>query len=193
MIEIVSTYWIKIFITLVIFIVLIVLFLKNSDAKSNISAAELLKKELDRLGDSYIVFDNVIVQSDRGMLHISHVVVSPYGVFVITLCDLRGKISGHRDDREWIVKGRGVNDTILNPLWENRKHINALEKKLGSQPFIPAVVFAHARLINDFGPIAVCVGQLQKFFIGYTKRLISLDDLESVVGILNEDVDQSLR
>ena len=152
----------------------------------------MVKKELDRLDDSYIVFDNVIVQSDRGMSHISHVVVSPYGVFVITLCDLRGKISGHRDDQEWIVKGRGVNDTILNPLWENRKHINALEKKLGSQPFIPAVVFTHAKLINDFGPIAVCVRQLQKFFMGYTRRLIDNDGLELVVDILNEGTDRPL-
>ena len=190
MIEIVSAYWIKIFITLVIFIALIVLFLKNSGANSNISAAELVKKELDRLSDSYLVFDDVVVQSERGMLNISHLVVSPYGVFVITLCDLRGKISGHQDDREWIVKGRGVNDTILNPLWENRKHINALEKKLGPQPFIPAVVFTHAKLIDDFGPIALCVGQLQKFFVGYTKALIDLDNFKSVVAILNECVDQ---
>jgi len=192
MIEIVSVYWIKIFVTLVIFIALIVLFLKNSGAKSNISAAELVKNELDLLGHSYVVFDNVVVQSDRGMSQISHVVVSPYGVFVLTLCDLRGKISGHRDDREWIVKGRGVSDTILNPLWENRKHINALEKKLGSQPFISAVVFTHAKLINDFGPIAVCVGQLQKFFMGYTRRLIDHDDLELVIDILNEGTDRPL-
>ena len=192
MIETVSVYWIKIFVTLVMFIALIVLFLKSSGVKSNISGAELVKKQLNRLGDSYTVFDNVIVQSDRGMLHISHVVVSPYGVFVITLCDLRGKISGHKDDREWIVKGRGVSDTILNPLWENRKHINALEKKLGSQPFISAVVFTHAKLINDFGPIAMYIGQLQKFFMGYTRRLIDHNDLELVVDILNEGTDRPL-
>ena len=192
MIEIVTAYWIKIFVTLVIFITLVVLFLQNIYAKSSISATELVKKELDRLDDSYIVFDNVIVQSDRGMLQISHVVVSPYGVFVLTLCDLRGKISGHRGDQEWIVKGRGVSDTILNPLWENRKHINALEKKLGSQPFIPAVVFTHAKLINDFGPIAMYIGQLQKFFMGYTRRLIDHNDLELVVDILNEGTDRPL-
>jgi len=190
MIEIVSAYWIKIFITLVIFIALIILFLKNSGANSNISAAELVKKELDRLSDSYLVFNDVVVQSERGMLNISHLVVSPYGVFVITLCDLRGKISGHKGDQEWIIKGRDVNDTILNPLWENRKHVNALEKKLGLQPFIPAVVFTHAKLIDDFGPIAVYVGQLQNFFSRYKRTLIDSDDLESVVSILNEGANQ---
>ena len=190
MIDIATAYWIKVFFLLVIFIALIILFLRNSGSKANISGTELVKNELNQLGNSYIVFNDVIVQSDRGMSHISHVVVSPYGVFVLTLCDLRGKISGHRDDREWIVKGRGVSDTILNPLWENRKHINSLEKKLGSQPFIPAVVFTHAKLINDFGPIAVCVGQLQKFFMGHTRSLINLDNLESVVAILNEGMEQ---
>jgi hypothetical protein len=191
MIEIVSVYWVKIFATLVVFITFIVLFLNSSNAKSNIYATELVKKELDQLGDSYIVFDNVTVQSDRGMSLISYVVVSPYGIFVVTLCDLRGKISGHRDDREWMFKGKGVSDTILNPLWENRKHVNALEKKLGSQPFIPAVIFTHAKLVDDFGSIAVCVDQLQFFFSKYKRTLIDSDDLESVVSVLNENTNQT--
>ena len=190
MIEIVSVYWVKIFATLVVFITFIVLFLNSSNAKSNIYATELVKKELDQLDDSYIVFDNVTVQSDRGMSLISYVVVSPYGIFVVTLCDLRGKISGHRDDKEWMFKGKGVSDTILNPLWENRKHVNALEKKLGSQPFIPAVVFTHAKLVDDFGSIAVCVDQLQNFFSKYKRSLIGSDDLESVVSVLNENINQ---
>ena len=188
MVEIFSIYWVKIFATLVVFITFIVLFLNSIDAKPNVSAAELVKKELDQLDDSYIVFDNITVQSDRGMSLISYVVVSPYGIFVITLCDLRGKISGDRDDREWMFKGKGVSYTILNPLWENRKHVNALEKKLGSQPFISAVVFTHAKLVDDFGPIAVRVDQLQFFFQGHTKRLIEQDSLESVVRALNENV-----
>ena len=188
MIDLDTVYWIKISATLAVFVALIILFLRNSSSRSNIPGADLLKKELDRLGDSYTTFDDVIVQSDRGMLHISHVVVSLYGIFVITLCERRGKISGHRGDQEWILKSEGIKDAIVNPLWENRKHVNALEKKIGSQSFIPLVVFTHAKLVDDFGPIAVRVDQLQFFFQGHTKRLIEQDSLESVVRILNESV-----
>ena len=186
MVEIISVYWVKIFATLLIFSDLITLLLKNNGLRLNISAVELMKQELDRLDESYIVFDNVSIRSDRGMLYISYVVVSLYGVFVVTRCDLRGKVSGHKDDREWILKGRGVNDTILNPIWENRKQINALEKKIGPQPFIPVIVFTNAQLIDDFGPMIVHLDHLQKFFKGYARTLINPKDLDLIVNTLNE-------
>ncbi|SVB78031.1 uncharacterized protein METZ01_LOCUS230885, partial [marine metagenome] len=155
MIEVVTAYWIKIFATLVVFFILIIFFLRNGNAKSRISGAELVTRELGRLGENYKIFHDVIVRSERGMLHIDYVVVSSHGVFVLTRCDLSGKIFGNKDDREWKVKTKGVEDTILNPLWENRKHINALEKKIGPRPFIPGVIFTNAKLVDDFGPIVV--------------------------------------
>ncbi len=186
MLEIITAYWIKIAATFVVFIVLIILFLRDSVGKSNISGAELVKKELNRLDERYVVFDNVTVQAERGMLTIPYTVVSPDGVFVVTLCDLPGKISGNKDEREWQIKGRGVSDTILNPLWENRKHINALEKKLGPRPFIPVVVFTHAKLANNFGPIAVRVDQLLNFFSGHTGTTMRPDSQKSVIAALRE-------
>ena len=189
MLEIITVYWIKILATLGVFCVLIILFLRSSFKNSKTPGAELVKKELDLLGENYKVFSNVIIKSDRGMLRIDYVVVSKYGVFVLTRCDLVGKISGHKNDRDWKIKAKDTDDTILNPLWENREHINALEREIGSQPFIPAVVFTHAKLVNDFGPIAVNVGQLQSFFFRYRKMLITLDNLGSVIIVLNEITD----
>ena len=189
MIEVVTAYWIKIFATLVVFFILIIFFLRNGNAKSRISGAELVTRELGRLGENYKIFHDVIVRSERGMLHIDYVVVSSHGVFVLTRCDLSGKIFGNKDDREWKVKTKGVEDTILNPLWENRKHINALEKKIGPRPFIPGVIFTNAKLVDDFGPIVVSVGQLRSFFSRYKTALLQLNDLESVVDILNEFTD----
>ena len=113
MIEIITAYWIEIFATLVVFVALILLFLRNGSGRSNISGRERVKRELDRLNEKYVVFDNVIVQAERGMMTIPHAVVSPYGVFVITLCDLPGKISGNKDEREWQIKARGASDIIL--------------------------------------------------------------------------------
>ncbi len=186
MIEIITAYWIEIFVTLVVFVALIILFLRNGSGRSNISGRERVKRELDRLNEKYVVFDNVIVQAERGMMTIPHAVVSPYGVFVITLCDLPGKISGNKDEREWQIKARGASDIILNPLWENRKHINALEKKLGPRPFIPVVVFTHAKLANNFGPIALRVGQLRNFFSEHTGASMHLDSQKSAIAVLSE-------
>ena len=186
MIEITVVYWIKILTTLVIFSILIVVFLRRGNKRLKVSGVELVEVELCRLGENYKVFNNLIIKLEQGMLRIDHVVASSYGVFVLTRCDRVGKISGHKNDREWKVKSIGGEDTILNPIWENRKHINALEKKIGSRPFIPVVVFTHAKLLDDFGPITVNVGHLHKFFIKHTKILVRNDDLERLANILNK-------
>ena len=85
------------------------------------------------------------------------------------------------------VKARGDNGTILNPLWENRKHINALEKRLNlNLSFIPVIVFTYAKLVNDFGPTALYLDQIQNVFARHTKLLVNQADQESITAILEE-------
>ena len=187
MLEIVSLYWIKIFATFVVFIVLIIFFIRSGSEQSSTSGTILIRSELDRLDENYKVFSNVMVHTERGISHIPYVVVCPYGIFVITCCHYVGKVSGHENEPEWNIKTRGIKETILNPLWENRKHINALEKKLGLElPFIPLVIFTYSKLINDFGPAAIRVRRLNDFFSGYGKTLISQADQNSVMNTLKE-------
>ena len=187
MIEVITVYWIKVLVTLAVIFVLIIFLLRNSERKSSDFGALLIEKELSRLNKDYKIFKNLIVKSENGMLQIHYVVISPHGVFVITRCDHVGRISGDKGDREWNVKARGDNGTILNPLWENRKHINALEKRLNLKlSFIPVIVFTYAKLVNDFGPTALYLDQIQKVFARYTKLLVSQSDQESITAILEE-------
>ncbi|MDP6527214.1 MAG: hypothetical protein QGH15_23915, partial [Kiritimatiellia bacterium] len=69
---------------------------------------------------------------------------------------------------------------------ENRKHINTLEKNIGSYPFIPLVVFPHAKLMGDFGSYVVRTRQLQHFFAGYTKVVLKPEDREAIIRALKE-------
>ena len=187
MIEVITVYWIKILATLSVIFVFILFLLRNSDRKSSDSGALLVEKELSRLNKDYKIFKNLVIKSESGMLQIHYVVVSTHGVFVITRCDHVGKISGNKGAREWKVKARGDNGTILNPLWENRKHINALEKRLNlNLSFIPVIVFTYAKLVNDFGPTALYLNQIQKVFARYTKSLVSQADQDLITAILEE-------
>ena len=187
MIEVITVHWIKILVTLAVIFVILVFLLRNPDRKLNDSGALLVEKELSRLNKDYKIFKNLIIKLESGMLQIHYVVVSPHGVFVITRCDHVGRISGNKGDREWNVKARGDKGTILNPLWENRKHINALEKRLNLKlSFIPVIVFTYAKLVNDFGPTALYLDQIQKVFARYTKLLVSQSDQESITAILEE-------
>ncbi|MBT3515536.1 MAG: NERD domain-containing protein [Nitrospina sp.] len=187
MLEVVALYWTKIFVTLVVFVVLIIFFIRSGREQSSISGSILVRNELDLLNDNYTVFCNVNIPTERGMTQIPYVVVSPFGIFVMTCCYHVGKISGRESDQEWNIKNRGINETMTNPLWENRKHINDIEKKIDLElHYIPLIVFTYSKLVNDFGPAVVRVGRLRDFFASYEKTLVSQADQKSVINILKE-------
>ena len=186
MIEIITAYGVKVFAVLVIFVALTALLLRGKRGEASVSEAGTVKNTLDRLGDEYTVLGNVMIRSERGISCIPCVVVSPHGVFVVNVCDLTGKVSGDQNAAEWHVRCGLTRDTMMNPLWENRKHINTLEKKIGSYPFIPLVVFPYAKLMGDFGSYVVRTRQLQHFFAGYTKVVLKPEDREAIIRVLKE-------
>ena len=109
----------------------------------------------------------------------SHVVVSAYGVFVLTVKTEAGKVTGREGDREWHIKS--ARDILYNPLWENRKHVNALEKIIGPVWFIPVVVFTRAGLKGDFGSYVVSLKELMPYIKKHKKFRLSDDKQDEIV------------
>ena len=92
-----AAYGIKIFVSLIIFITLIVMFARQSNERTN-NDPQRVKNVLSQLESDYEVLTNVMVPGDRGMFDLGYVVVSPYGVFVITVKQTIGKIFGRKGD-----------------------------------------------------------------------------------------------
>ncbi len=176
-----TAYWIKIFATLAIFIALLVLFLRDTKKPTPGADNESLKAKIKKLGPEYTLLSGVVVPALRGMSRIDHVIVSPYGIFVLTVVHEPGKVSGRERDGEWQIKSGRRRDILYNPLWENRKWVNALEDHLGPQPFIPVVVFTQAKLKNDFGKNVIPLSRLPGFIKKYDKSRLFTDKLEAVL------------
>ncbi len=70
-------------------------------------------------------------KSRTGYSQIDHIVVSPYGLFVIETKNYNGEIKGGRSDRYWRVDNRF---NMFNPLKQNFGHIKALERVLSEIP-----------------------------------------------------------
>ena len=156
----------KFFAALAVIIVTTVMFVRRSRQHRLAGDPKVVKDQLERLGADYTVLSNVVVSSEFGMNDVSHVVVSNYGVFVLTVKTEAGKVFGREGDREWQIKSGRQRDILVNPLWENRKHVNALEKLTGPVWFIPVVVFTRAVLKGEFGATTVRLNEL----IPYIKR-----------------------
>ena len=180
-----AAYGVKIFASLIVFITLIVMFARQSNDRTN-DDPQAIKNVLNQLEPGYEVVTNVMVPGDRGMFDLGHVVVSPYGVFVITVKQTIGKIFGRKGDREWEVKSGGSRDFIANPLWENRKHVNALEKLIGPAPFISIVVFPRGNLKGEFGTNVIRLGELKNFIAQNKTFNMSMDKRDGILKTLQK-------
>ncbi len=161
------------------------MFIRQSNDRAN-SDPQAIKNVLNQLESDYEVVTNVMVSGDRGMFDLGNVVVSPYGVFVITIKQTIGKIFGGKGDREWEVKSGGSRDFIPNPLWENRKHVNALEKLIGPAPFISIVVFPRGNLKGEFGRNVIRLGELENFITQNKTFHMSMDKRDEILKALQK-------
>jgi hypothetical protein len=178
-------YGIKIFGLLVVVIVLIVGIIRRSRFQAS-ADPQAVVNVLSQLGPDYTVVSDVVVPGERGMFALGNVVVSPYGVFVITVKQEAGKIFGREGDSEWEVKSGRNSNLIRNPLWENRKHVNALEKVIGSVPFNSIVVFPRAILKGAFGSNVVRLGELRKKVVQNKTSRLSLDKRDGILKVLQK-------
>lgn len=66
-------------------------------------------------------------KSRTGYSQIDHVLITPYGLFVIETKNYKGSIRGKRSDMNWRVNG---SFNMYNPVRQNRTHIKALQSIL---------------------------------------------------------------
>lgn len=119
---------------------------QNSAKKSKIAPSRIgelgeykINIQLDQLPkDTKYISDIMIVnlKSRTGYSQIDHVVISPYGLFVIETKNYNGEIKGSRTDKYWRVNNRF---NMYNPLKQNYGHIKALEKVLVEYSDIPLI------------------------------------------------------
>ena len=94
--------------------------------------------------DEYRVLNDIMLNTEHGTSQIDHVVLSPYGIFVIETKNYKGWITGSEFSEQWTKNMYGKKYKFRNPLLQNYGHVKALEKHLGlkTDDFIPIVVFS---------------------------------------------------
>jgi hypothetical protein len=83
--------------------------------------------QLDQLPKNCKYLSDLLVlnsKSRSGYSQIDHLVISPYGLFVIETKNYSGEIKGKRDDKDWFVNNKFK---MFNPLRQNYGHMKAIE------------------------------------------------------------------
>jgi hypothetical protein len=86
--------------------------------------------QLDQLPKDCKYLSDLLIRNSKsrsGYSQIDHLVISPYGLFVIETKNYNGEIRGARSERYWSVSNRFK---MYNPLMQNYGHIKAIEMQL---------------------------------------------------------------
>ena len=79
----------------------------------------------------YQTLSNVTLPTSDGSTQIDHVIVSPYGVFVIETKNMQGLILGEDWAAQWQQQLGSRSRSFQNPLRQNYKHVQTLHELLG--------------------------------------------------------------
>ena len=152
--------------------------------------------KLDWLSKEYITFNDVLLPTKYGTTQIDHIVVSPYGIFVIETKNYKGWIFGHEKSEQWkqslIGKKRffgwsSEQHKFINPIRQNATHARAIKtilKDIGDFPIIPIVVFSNSAelKITVFNHIVINRCNLNSVIKSYKTQYISEETIQRIIS-----------
>ena len=153
-------------------------------------------RKLDWLSKEYITLNDILLPTSYGTTQIDHIVVSPYGIFVIETKNYKGWIFGHENSEEWkqslLGKKRfwgwsSEQHKLRNPIRQNAAHaraVKAILKEVGDFPIIPIVVFADSAERNITTPNHIVISwcNLRSAIKSYRTQCISQEDIQRIVS-----------
>ena len=150
---------------------------------------------LKSLPPEYIVLNNIIIPdqvtdpSKRYTTQIDHVVVSPYGIFVIETKNFSGWIFGDEKSQQWAQTFKEKEGKLFyNPIKQNWGHIFALSEhlRINVKLFKPVIVFSNqCKLDVETTVPVVYVSELKSLILNYTQKIIPERNVSEIFNRLS--------
>jgi len=144
----------------------------------------------------YQSLDGLILKTPDGTTQIDHLIVSPYGIFVIETKNLKGWIFGDEKKKQWTqslhTRTFGFSDSIKyqfqNPLHQNYKHVKAVQRFLDidSKFIFNVVVFTgDSEFKTDMPDNVMELHNFSAHLKSYTDRVFSSESVVKFAQKLN--------
>lgn len=164
--------------------------------------------KLDWLPKEYITLNDIMLKTEYGTTQIDHIVVSPYGIFVIETKNYKGWILGYENSEEWTQSLYGKKSwygwtseqhKFRNPIRQNEAHIRAIRQlisDIGKFRIIPIITFSNKAELKIRTPnhIVINFHELGSHITQYKIPCISEHQVRAIVSrlrtsnIVNEEV-----
>lgn len=149
---------------------------------------------LSRLGNEYINLHDIMIQGSSGRTsQIDHIVLSPYGIFVLETKAYNSYVKGYEDAKNWIqFLKNGQRHEFYNPIKQNEGHIKALRTVLNdttdSRPFVSIVVFVGTKDVEVEATKAIVVreNELLTAIQKHTERKMPVEQARKMADVLRK-------
>ncbi|MBO6783886.1 MAG: NERD domain-containing protein [Alphaproteobacteria bacterium] len=159
---------------------------KGNEGERRVSAG--ISRFLDK--KTYRLFDNVTLAIGDGTTQIDHLVVSPYGIFVVETKNMTGWIFGDVDHARWTQIIYRSKQQFQNPLHQNAVHVRAVSDTLNVVPdyVYNVVVFVGSSTFKTPMPSEVVEGVsgLARFIRSKTEPVLSHYELDRICKWIEE-------
>ena len=137
---------------------------------------------LQNLPPYYYTLNNILLQTKYGSTQIDHVIVGPFGIFVIETKNHKGCIFGDCYGKVWTQVLTTGHYTMYSPYLQNLGHLKHLSRQLQ----IPlnymqgAIVFTNedADLSNVNCPYCFNILSLQYFILSYNVQIFTQEQVQ---------------
>ena len=148
-----------------------------------------VKQALKKLPkDKYIVLNDIMIKQNNNTHQIDHLIISPFGIFVIEMKNYYGLIIGNEYKDKWIQYLGKKKSYFYNPIHQNYGHVKALEEllNLDNNVIIPIVCFSNqAKLKIDSKSTVTQLDFLVKNINKY-QNIILESNLEAIQNKITE-------
>lgn len=188
-------------IVVAVFVVLyVLLFIRALTSTAGGQGEHAVARRLRRLPkDRYFIINDLMIEKYNGhTTQIDHVVISPYGVFVIETKNISGYVYGYELSPQWKRHWKGYkrnglygSDTMIfdNPILQNGAHIKALRERLRNYNtrFISIIAFSpKATLKVDVHDVDVIYwNQIVDVIKMYHEEVMSIDQAREIYEFLS--------
>lgn len=192
-----SVYYI-IYVILIVALLALAIYLRLTYSAGDVGEHAVARR-LKRLPrDRYFIINDLMIEKRNGQTsQIDHVVVSPYGIFVIETKNISGYVYGSQSSQQWTRYWKGYkrggyygtdNMSFGNPVIQNEAHVRALSEQLKEYhpKFIPIVAFSpHATLkVNVKDVDVIYWKQIKSLIKSYNEEVMNVEKAKEIYEFL---------
>lgn len=111
-------------------VVVVVGFLRLPWVRGAIGEIRVNRSLRAALGDDYQLFHDLMLPVRDSTTQVDHVIVSPFGIFVVETKNMSGWIFGSADQAQWTQVVFRRKSKFQNPIRQNFKHVKAVQTAL---------------------------------------------------------------